>query len=500
MLAQSQAAAKAGRTDDAADLQNRAAALTKIIAERHAGHWGRRAESLLAATAAAAPTGDVALLIKAAESFYQQGNVDRALEVYARAFENARETNDVDTAMRIGLTAAAIEQSTQRAEAAANRLLALAAAFPTHANAARVHLAGALVDFQRPGQENRPERTALFSQRLDEHVARFPASETVKSAYLWIGQLRMTEKNWPAAIAALEKSEPSSANGLDALVKSWEAVLTERKGAGQPLPIMEMERSLGVFAPGLLGMLEDSTSPTARDAAWQAARLWLRYADDRYAQAASVLTQLADTAPNPAEQVRAEAWLVVADVGLGRYDAALARAQKLTMAVESGGAEIVARLDELTQQRPAASQRQIAAVTLQMAERTRLGSPVNPKAEARALSLVGRSNDARQLWDKLTAAKPKDVDLAEEYAAFLTGQTDRASAEAAAAKWRIVERASKESTPRWYRARLGLAKSYLQLGDKARAVQLLDITEALHPDLGGEALRREFENVRAAVK
>lgn len=487
MLASSQAATKAGRTNDATDWQNRAAALTKLIAERHSAHWARRAESLLASNAATTPTGDVALLIKAAESFYQQGNIDRALEVYERAYEKARETKDDNAAVQIGLTMAAVEQQAKRSVAAANRLLALGTTFPTVPGAARAHLSGALMDFNRPDNVNDPERKAALLQRLSEHVERWPTDDTAKSAYLWIGWMRMWEKNWPAAIAALEKCGPTVSDALDGLLQCWETLLAEKKAAGQPLPILEMERSLASFAPGLLTGLTDPKSRTTRQAAWGVAKLWLRFAHDRYAQAAAVLTQLRETADNEADTVFADVWLAVADVGLRRDDAALERVRKLTTGLDGEGTAAVEVLDRLMMERPADLRKPVAEVTLQLRGRA------TGRAMARALTLVGRTDEARQVWAKLSAAAPNDVELQAEYCEFLLAQPDQESAVAAIIMWRAVERASKESTPRWYRARLGLARAYLKSGDKARAAQLIEITTALHPDLGGPEMKREFD-------
>jgi tetratricopeptide (TPR) repeat protein len=502
LIASSQAATKGGRAADGAGRQERAAALTKIIADRHSPHWGRRAESLLASAAAEAPTGDVGLLVKAAESFYQQGNVDRALEIYQRAYEKARELKDDGAAMQIAFAAAAVENAGGRLEAAASRLLAAAAAFPKHPQAAKAHLSAAFFVAQLAARENSAERLARYAKLLDEHVAQWPADESTRQAYLWIALLRSSQRDWQTAIGAIANipaSAPEAGAALDVLVPCWEHVLTEQQLAGRPLPILEMERSLGPFAPVLLGTLEDPKSTVVRKAAGSAARFWLRFANDRYPQASSVLTQLAGTVGDPAEQASAQAWLVLAEVGLQRYDAALARAQKIAANLQPADEVILDRLDELTRGRSAEFQKQIAAVTLRLLERTQAGRGSHSKIEARALVLVGRAAEARKLWDQLAAAAPNDVDLQEEFAEFLLAQPDRQSAGLAAAKWRIVERSAKESTPRWYRARLGLAHAYFQAGDVARAKQVVDLTTALHPDLGGDEMKGRFAALSAKL-
>jgi hypothetical protein len=460
MLASSRVAAKENRTADATDWQNRAAALAKLIAERHSAHWARRAETLLAATAATAPTGDVALLVKAAESFYQQGNLDRALEIYDRAFAKAMESRDESAAITAGLTAAAIERSRKRHDAAAGRLLKLVATLPEHARAPEAHLAAIYETAERLRDPTTVEKDLLaeYSQLLDEHVRRWPLDPTAAQAWYLVGLLRRQQGNKAEAAAAFEKVVP------------------------QPLP--------------------EIMSPVVRDAAWAVVRLWAELPDDRRHRLFDVVQHLRKSAKTEAEKASAEAWLVLAEVGLGRFADAESRAKQLSAPLADDDASIVARLGELAAKRPAEVRPQIAAVTLRMIELRRLATAgaAPTRAEAQALTIAGRTAEARKVWEAVAAAHLRDGALQEEFAEFLLTQSDRDSASAAAVKWRAIERASPESSDRWYRARLGLARAYLQSGDKARAAQLIELTAALHPDLGGAEMKAKFEEVSRDIE
>jgi hypothetical protein len=459
MLASSRAAAKANRPADATEWQNRAAALTRLIAERHSAYWARRAETLLAATAAAAPTGDVALLVKAAESFYQQGNLDRAVELYDRAFEKAREAKDDNAAMTVGFTAAAIERSRRRHDVAAVRLLKLVAALPDHARAPEAHLAAVYetADTLREATAD-GELLAGYSKLLEEHVRRWPLDPTATQAWHLLGLLRRQQGHKAEAAAALEKSLP------------------------QPLPA--------------------TPSPAVRGAAWAAVRLWAELPEDRWTRIFDVVGYLQTSAEGDAEKASAEAWLVLAEVGLGRYAEAESRAKKMAAPLSDDDASIVARLGELAEKRPLEVRPQISAVTLRMIElrRSSNAGAAPTRAEAQALTIAGRTAEARKVWEAIAAASPRDASLQEEYAEFLLAQSDPDSAVVAAAKWREIERASAESSDRWYRARLGLARAYLQSGDKARAAQIIELTTALHPDLGGAAMKTKFEEVLREIR
>lgn len=454
MLDSSQAAIKAGRAADATDWRNRAAELAQLVAQRHSAAWAHRAETMVAAAAATAPSSDAAQLIQAAESFYQQGNVDRALEVYDRAYATAREANDDAGAFAAGFTAAAVERSRKHHAEAADRLLQLAAALPDHPRAGEAHLAAIFetAELLRTATDAR-EPLARYAQLLDEHVTRFPADATTPQAYYLLGLLKRRQGETASAATA--------------------------------------------FAKALPGGLTDPASPTARGAAWGLARIWLETADDRFADAESLLVRLRDTAGDEKEKHSAEAWLVVVDAGLQRYDEATRRALQLPAVAPDDADAIVLRLDTLAERRESSARPTIAGLILRLLELRRVaaGTTTPTRAEARALTLAGRTAEARRVWEAVASRAPRDVELQTEFAEFLSSQSGRESATAAAAKWREIERASPESSPRWYEARLGLARAYLHLGEKARARQLVELTEALHPELGGAALKAQFTDV-----
>ncbi|MGC3967962.1 MAG: hypothetical protein QM775_11510 [Pirellulales bacterium] len=162
---------------------------------------------------------------------------------------------------------------------------------------------------------------------------------------------------------------------------------------------------------------------------------------------------------------------------------------------------IVARLDELAARAPAADRNALATLVLRFVDLLRPLQNDLPQpwieqaapAEARALSHLGRVAEARKVWDALASQRPRDAGVQEGYATFLLSQTDRDALALAAQKWRALEQATREAAPLWYRARLGTARAYAKLGDTDRARQIVELTAALHPDLGGPELKRQFE-------
>ena len=510
LLASSKDAAKAGRNEEASERQKLAGAMTRLIAERHSAYWSRRAETLMAAAISASPVGDAALLAKAAESLYQQGNAAGAIEVYDQAFAKALEGKQTDVAFAAAFTAAAIEQQRGRHLLAAERFLKLTETLPTHGRAAEAHLAGIFNFAQSLATlKNGDEVQAGFARYaalLSEHVAKWPQDATTAQARVWLGRLRQRQRDWPAAVAAFAGISPTSAAANDAvagLADCFAAQFAAIHNSGQVVATNEAERVFASFAPGLPERVNDPQLPLARRAAKALAQLWLEFTDDRSARAATLLAQLAATTDLPEdERLGIETLLVAADVGAGRIPAASERIATLKAVPAGEGAIAAGALNRMIAQQPAAARTQIAPIVLRLFELRRLNEQqTGPSlAEAQALATVGRTAEARRVWETVAKAAPQDGDVQEAFAEFLLTLPDRESTVAAQTKWREVERAAGESSPRWYRARLGLARCYLKSGDKARAVQLLELTAALHPDLGGPTLKAQFEAIAAQCK
>lgn len=509
MLATARAAAKANNSAEIEKRQQLAGAMARLIADRHSAYWARRAESLMATAIAASPVGDVATLIKAAESLYQQGNADRAVELYDQAIAKADAAKQSDVAFNAAFTAAAIEQQRGRHAAAAGRYLQLAEAKRDHLRAAEAHLAGIFNTAQALAQaKDRNERDAGFArydELLERHLAQWPQHSTTSQARLWLGRLRWTQNRFAAAVAAYAGVPPTDAQADEAvaqLAMMCALYFNHRPRDDDASNFAAAERAFVAFAPGLPESIAGGASPTARLAARQWASLQLQFADDRSQQAAALLAQLASIPDLPPEELLAvETLRVAADVKSGKIDEATLRIGKLTRVSPTEAAAVSWVLDRFAEKHPEL-QNKTAPIVLRVLELRRLHDRnlAPSAAEANALAAAGRIDEAKRMWEAHARRSPHDGDLQEEYARFLSSQADAGSLQAGIAKWREVEKMSAESSPRWYRARLGLAQAFLKNGDHARAAQILELTAALHPDLGGPELKAQFDQLIKLTK
>ena len=518
-------AAEAADKAAAADAQTKAAAMARLIEERHSPYWARRAETLLAASVAAAPAHahDDGALAQAAASFFRQGNVEKALELYDQMFVEAAAKKNADAAFSAAFTAAAVEQQRGRAQAAALRYEKLAAALPEHPRAAEAQLLAAynLGQSLTALSDSAAIQAGLarYAQALEQHVRTWPSDRTSAQARVWLARVYLQQRRTGDAATVLRVVPPADPLAAEAVGLIAQAAAAELAAAGPttsgpqtpgprttdaaPPPAVEAYRqALSAFANGAAPA--GATSPAARAAAREAAMLRLRFADDRDGEAARGLQALlAQPDLTPEQQGDARLWLLVAEAAAGKLDAALALSKQLAGTPRADAAAAVARLDAFAARAPAAERAQWADLVMAVVEHLRPQRGAFPNwitevapAEARALALRGQIEQARRVWDELVAAQPANVLVLAGYAQFLLSSTDRESLTLAAAKWREVESRSRESSPEWYRARLGMARAYLALGDRARAKQIVDLTQALHPDLGGEELKPQFEALK----
>ena len=507
----------AGRTAEGTDLRNRAAALAALIAERHSAYWARRAEALAASAVAASPGGDdLSRLLAAADTFYHQGNVDRALEIYDQVQAKAAGTKRTEPAFQAGFTAAAVEQRRGRHAQAARRFAEAAASYSANPRAGEARLLAAFNTAQSLiGLKDAREIDAGLAQYealLIAQLATQSNAPETSQARLWLGRLMRQRRQADEAARTFADIEPTSPQAVEA-VREYAALrgeqLAELRRSGMPVEgrLSQVDRDLQPFAPRYPALPENAPA-SMRAALLARATLGLEYGADGYSSADAALSALEQSPETTDDQRRAiVAWRVVALVGQGRFTEATATAAKLEPPEVAESSRIAVRLMELAAAAPTEHRRPIAETALKLpagasSEAEKLPPELQRRrlaAEANALNLVGRTDDARRTFEHWATQFPRDVDARRALAEFLGAQPGSEEQRAAIAAWREVERTSPPTSADWFRAKLGTARAYAQLGARARALQIVRFTEALHPELGGPELRARFLELKQSA-
>jgi len=379
---------------------------------------------------------------------------------------------------------------------------------PVHPQAAEAQLSAAFHTAQLLAAAKTPAEVAAvvdgYGKLLDDHLAHWPKHRTGAQARIWLARLRRQQGNPAAAVAALSgvsPADPAAAEAVAILVDCLESQL-----AADTTTIIDAERNLKPLVDSQA--VGEGTAVARQVATIGLARLETAFAWDRFAAAADALErELKSTDLSAALRDQARAWLVVAQVGAGRIEAAGSAAEQLAGIDPQAAVAAVGRLHAVAQRAAEADRKLTAAIVLRFADVTRAAVAQLPaddrrrlaSAEADALAVLGRTAEARKLFEATAAEFPRDGALQQAYAEFLATQPDAAAHTAAAAKWREIERSVGENSPLWYRARLGAAEAYARLGDQARALQLIELAAALHPELGGPEMKARSDALKKAL-
>ncbi len=354
----------------------------------------------MAAAVAASPVGDAALLVKAAESMYQQGNVDRALELYDQASYKADQEKQTISLSR---PRSPPRRSSSNAVATLRRLRGFCS---SPASIHRIRAGPRLTwhaSTTRPIAGGAQDAAALqagfqsYGEMLDVHVKTWPDHPTTAQARIWLGRLRQQQRDWPAAISAYSGVPPTDARALDAVAalgSCLQRYFAAELAAGRAPNFATAEQALTPFAPGVPARF-DSQSPTARSAARTWAQLGLEFAVDQTAPATTVLNQLAATPDCPpmkrSPSTRCSSWPTPRPAAFPkrRCESASRRAS-----LRRRPTFVAARLNSLAAGRPELRS-QIAPILLRVVELRRLRGPVPASiVEAEALAAAGRATEA----------------------------------------------------------------------------------------------------------
>ncbi|HUT10585.1 MAG TPA: hypothetical protein VMY42_08815, partial [Thermoguttaceae bacterium] len=457
---------------------------------------------------AAPDSGNLAMLVQAAESSFRSGRLDDALDAYDRAEALAGQQGNTERAFELGYVAATIQHRRDRHAEARDRYRRIATTTPSHRKAAEAHElaiyhAGRLVQQQ-------PERLEDYAALLQEHVRIWPGEPSADRVRRRLGHLCEYQRRWKEAVETYQQVSRSHAEFLqvvEAVERCYRAWLGELKTAGQPTTQVAaagaewFERL--VFGPQ--GLWPERWSPVQRVAATAAARLRMNYTASGHDRVQSILSAaLKDTADAPPEwQSAARSLLVVAWAKQEDYGQAGAVLQQVSPLPLRDIRDLLQGLSRVAEGAPSEARAHLAELQVQ-AVRPVLSGDV-PLAEAdrqnleetygRALVDAGYTEEALAAYEVLAAAEPDDGEIQESYARLLLSRTDEASLQKALTRWRELEKRSPEESPRWFRAKYSVAWIHYKLGNPQQAAKMIELLKLLHPELGGDEMAARFETL-----
>jgi predicted Zn-dependent protease len=225
----------------------------------------------------------------------------------------------------------------------------------------------------------------------------------------------------------------------------------------------------------------------------------LIYPPADYAGAERLLVGARTTDEESGPQDAGRALLVAALAGGGEYGEAMEHARRLSASKPAELVELLRGL-RMIHDSIGAPNDQLAQLQLGVADMLRGHMPGMNRADVRevqsaradAYVATARRDEATEIYRQLAAEHPDDARVQHRYAELLLDADTAASPAAALQQWRLVLRKTPARTDEWFQAKYGVALAHYKLGQRAQARQIILVTQSLHPDLGGTAMKQQF--------
>ena len=494
-----------------------------------------RTRGVFLAQAAGANSDDWQTVEASADANFADGNYGAAVQEYDRAAEGARDAGANDDAYRLAGTAAGVvdkicreklfdaadSPETNGADAwesnARDRFAALAKARPNEELAPQLYLLA--LEHAENAQTPRPELDAMRA----EYLELFPTAPNRAAFALQLARGLLASDNLDGAADALDAVPEDAPEFPDALE-------TERKLYAAR---MAQTPSAQTFAAAIGRLVNrasfmtaepvDSTAALANliaECAQKTTAQTLQPADSRiFALALELaIAEPAGKAPELVEPIDAllERWEAAE-----RDRTALAKIRSLRLAravdVKSpeelmallssfdGGAEdaaldAVVRLTDAAENAPQANRARIAQFALDALEKIRRTAANADRADlarADALRLLGKSQDALNLYAKLRKKDPKNAQAVRGIALLLSSQQSVKTLEQGIKYWTDYADLQPLGSPEWWDAKERCVEIYCRIGKSDQAQKMLKTLWLTRSDPSDPGRKARWEKIIA---
>ncbi|MEM7313767.1 MAG: hypothetical protein AAF497_11510 [Planctomycetota bacterium] len=480
-------------TGSAKDWEGRATALLDERRDEFGAFWVRRVQSIMATAiddGQSKGSASTRLLAHAAEGLFREGNLAEAIVAYEKAAAAARKEDDLVQSFELARTAAGIRLKLGDRDGASQQFRQTALGYREYARAAETHLLA--IKLAASAGSNESKRTTAYAELLDEHLDAWPTSDVSDTAYIWRAQHLASKSEWLAAVRDYLMVRGESNKAVDAVRSAMDCIQKWSSGAVNPnrdniRQVVDRFAAYSAKNSGDAGALAslaalsitlDQQLPVglrvqrleSRVAAvknQQPPREWIDDANKlltaAYAEAGNA--RAAESALNQVQRLKPNDWLWL----LGR----LVRTK--SSATESVRNQVLRRGKGFD-----------AAQTIDW-----------DALRARSLVMSGKFAEADQIYQRLIKSNPRDGAIYEGYAELLaaSSQWDK-SIDA----YRHLVAHSPAASDRWFRGKLGVARSLFNSGQKERAAEIVRVLSVLHPELGGPQLKQQFQSLLRSAK
>jgi len=533
--------ARANNSDEARAWEAKIREILNGLRQNGPAFWARRAELLVTRQIAGNQVHqDIDMNVYLAENAYRAKRWEEALAAFDRARKAAEQQGNPVRALQLGLAAAAIEHERERHQEAWRRYQDLYRSFSDQ-EGAKDAAELAIFHVGQLAKENPTEFLPLYQQELENYLRMWPQSEFACQAALYLGKIHnhfghridaanyllLSLESWLQHVASLEPQKRESApiapdTPSQSQTSQYSVIQTVSELETVTARILQDEsqrpdtrQRLRELAQHLATWAKQARAH-APEQDWSlrvasiAAQLLLKGENDPHS-ADAVLKQFLpeplDTIDHLDVTVKArsitlklecDAWLNQSNDNAQtvRFMREMPIEARLTVLEDFG-----TRLSELPPQVRKRLALSLAHICEDLPkEWSSVPAPRRPQLGlAYSYVLMASDNESAALsWLRQLAAEfPDAADIQEEYALLLARQDRMDLRQEALERFRAIAQGTPEGSPRWFRAKYMTAWLLIQLGQPERALEMIRVLEAIHPELGGDALRDRFRRLRA---
>ncbi|MDO4574009.1 MAG: hypothetical protein Q4D98_02215 [Planctomycetia bacterium] len=502
-------ATKQGHTDVMAVLDQ--------IRKNDTPRWVRQAERLLAqAMEQQGNSGDLSLLMLAADSACRTGDLEKAALACEKAWTRAVALKDAPNAVLVGSQLAAILYQQNQINESLAWFRKISITFPEQTDAMKNHhvavaLAAQLLNdavdaapFQKTSE---PLEKAMetYEAVLVEHYRYFGKSDpNILDVLEKLEKLSRIRKKANETVdiamiraARIPTDDPRHTEAVRSALRAWEEYLTQ-------LATQQAE-SPDTFRRAVRGAIQwAEKQPLPPEETLRPVRWRLDYLPETATHAEKWLRKRLDDATLSGEiRTEAQCLLVLTLVSQGREAEIAPLLEKLTQVGGSGHAQtldaIFRKLYELFRKRTTEDSRKKVAQLLLVVwtalqkEATTFPEKVwneRQRMASEALLAVGRTDEAFQEYEQLAQKYPKRRDIQLAWSRILSDEAIRGKnpdlLSRAQSQWRDVEKHSPTQSDDWWEAKYHLALLYDALGQPEKATRMVQTLHVLHPGMGGK--------------
>lgn len=504
----------------AARLAKRLEAATEQAVRGAGEYWGRRSAALRAMMHEAQTLGpELAAIVRTAQSQFQEGRVDDAVQSYGKAAERALETGRGDVAFQFGLTRASIELQAKRWDDAAADLEELTRRFPDHQKTPDAHLLYAYALGRT--FETSPTKSAReqYTAALEAHRRRFANHASFGEATWMLGQFHERRGQFTSALPMYREVPHDHARGRAAeaaVARCSETILQRLRDLGQPVDPWEaasIEELHKLLEPHLAA--PEKWNPDQTEVAVRLTRILLRRQAPDFAQVESWLARLAaalkslsETPDLPNDQAARVATMqsqktqleIMSLAGQHQFPAARDVLRRLSNTRPEEWLFILEGLAPLSSDDKEDPFHDLGELQLEAAlalneQRDKLSDVDQRRLDEcliKAYAAVRKFPQALEVQQRLIAKFPKDKALLADHARLLHRCGARECLQKAAATWRKVQALHPIGTREWFVSQYELCRCLFDLKETAEACKLLKFTRVVYPELGGPELAARF--------